>query len=304
MSQSTHLDIEFAAPDGVTLRGALYVPGRPGRHPAITMAHGYGAVKEMALLRLAGTFAEAGFAALVHDHRTFGASDGTPHQDIDPWKQIEDWRRAITYLESRPEVDADRIGLWGSSYAGGHAIVLGATDRRLKAVVAQVPTISGFEQSRRRVAPDDIAALETALDADERAQLTGEAPRVQALVSADPAVAASYRAQDAVDFYLQELPQGTRWDNSVTVRSTRKARMYEPGVFIDRVSPTPPLMIVGEQDTVTLTDTGLAAYNRALERKQLVTIPGGHFAPYTTEFTQASAAATAFFRGHLTPSGN
>ncbi|MEV5775294.1 hypothetical protein AB0L49_29295 [Streptomyces antimycoticus] len=45
MSQSTHRDIEFAAPDGVILRGVLYVPNRPGRHPAITMAHGYGAVK-------------------------------------------------------------------------------------------------------------------------------------------------------------------------------------------------------------------------------------------------------------------
>ncbi|WP_262699721.1 MULTISPECIES: alpha/beta hydrolase [Streptomyces] len=301
MSQSTHLDIEFSAPDGVTLRGALYVPDGPGRHPAVTMTHGYGAVKEMALLRLAAAFAEAGFAALVHDHRTFGASDGTPRQDIDPWKQIEDWRRAITYLESRPEVDADRIGLWGSSYAGGHAIVLGASDRRLKAVVAQVPTISGFEQSRRRVAPDDIAALEAALDSDERAQAAGEAPRTQALASADPGVAAAYRAQDAVDFYLQELPEGTRWDNSVTVRSTRKARMYEPGVFIDRVSPTPLLMIVGRQDTVTLTDTGLAAFNRALEPKRLVTIPGGHFAPYTTEFARASAAAIAFFREHLAP---
>jgi alpha-beta hydrolase superfamily lysophospholipase len=80
----------------VTLRGALYVPDRPGRHPAITMAHGYGAVKEMTLLRLADVFAGAGFAVLVHDHRTFGASDGTPSQDIDPWRQIEDWRRAIT----------------------------------------------------------------------------------------------------------------------------------------------------------------------------------------------------------------
>ncbi|WP_369395473.1 hypothetical protein AB5J72_07660 [Streptomyces sp. CG1] len=55
-------------------------------------------------------------------------------------------------------------------------------------------------------------------------------------------------------------------------------------------------MIVGEQDTVTLTGTALAAYNRALEPKRLVTIPGGHFAPYTTEFARASAAATAFFR--------
>ncbi|WP_369387488.1 alpha/beta hydrolase [Streptomyces sp. CG1] len=171
------------------------------------------------------TFAEAGFAALVHDHRSFGAGDGTPRQDIDPWKQIEDWRHAITYLGSRPEVDADRIGLWGSSYAGGHAIVLGATDRRLKAVVAQVPTISGFEQSRRRVTPENVAALEAALDADERAQLTGEAPRTQALASADPTVTAAYCAQGAVDFYLQELPEGTRWDNTVTVRSTRNARM-------------------------------------------------------------------------------
>jgi fermentation-respiration switch protein FrsA (DUF1100 family) len=303
MSQSTHLDIDFPAPDGVILRGTLFVPDTPGRHPAITLAHGYGAVKEMALLRLAAAFAEAGFVALVHDHRSFGASDGTPRQDIDPWKQIEDWRRALTYLESRPEVDADRIGLWGSSYAGGHAIVLGATDRRLKAVVAQVPTISGFEQSRRRVAPDDVAALEAALDADERAQLAGEAPSTQALASADPAVAASYRARDAVDFYLQELPEGTRWDNTVTVRSARKARMYEPGVLIDRVSPTPLLMIVGDQDTVTLTDTGLAAFNRALEPKQLVMVPGGHFAPYTTEFARASAAATDFFRDHLTKSG-
>src|SRR6478609_1079756 len=38
--------------------------------------------------------------------------------------------------------------------AGGHAIVLGATDRRVRAVIAQVPTISGYQQSLRRVAPD------------------------------------------------------------------------------------------------------------------------------------------------------
>jgi hypothetical protein len=96
---------------------------------------------------------------LVHDHRHFGASDGVERGDVDPWQQIADWRRAISFLESRPEVDAAQIGIWGTSYAGGHAIVLGATDRRLKAVVAQVPTISGFEQGLRRVAPDGIAAL-------------------------------------------------------------------------------------------------------------------------------------------------
>lgn len=88
---------------------------------------------------------------LLHDHRGFGASDGEIRHDIDPWQQIADWRYAISYLESLPEVDPGRIGLWGTSYAGGHAIVLGATDRRLRAVVAQVPTISGYEQGLRRI---------------------------------------------------------------------------------------------------------------------------------------------------------
>src|SRR5262249_48005904 len=78
--------------------------------------------------------------------------------------QIADWRRAISFLEAHPAVDADRIGLWGTSYAGGHAIVLGATDRRLKAVVAQVPTISGYQQGLRRVPPEALAVLEAAFD--------------------------------------------------------------------------------------------------------------------------------------------
>jgi fermentation-respiration switch protein FrsA (DUF1100 family) len=99
----------------------------------ITMAHGYAAVKEHGLAKFAAAFA-AGFVVLLHDHRTFGTSGGEPRQDVDPWRQVADWRRAISYLESRPEVDPDRIGLWGTSYAGGHALVLGATDRRIACI--------------------------------------------------------------------------------------------------------------------------------------------------------------------------
>ncbi|MGW7427527.1 alpha/beta hydrolase [Streptomyces sp. NPDC054813] len=291
-------NVEFEADGGVRLRGWLFLPDGPGPHPAITMAHGYAGVKEHGLEPFAQTFAENGFAVLVHDHRGFGASDGTPRQDVDPWRQIADWRRAISYLESRPEVDPARIGLWGTSYAGGHAIVLGATDRRLRAVIAQVPTISGFEQGLRRMAPEAIAGLEAAFDEDERAQLRGEAPRSQAIVGSDPAVPASYRTQEAIDFYLQPKPNGV-WDNKVTVRSTRAARMYEPGVWVARVSPTPLLMVVALNDTVTVTDLALAAYERALEPKRLATIPGGHFDPYVKQFDKASGAAVEWFREHL-----
>lgn len=296
----TTTDVEIPADGGITLRGVLYLPPGPGLHPAITLAHGYGGVKEHGLLGFAEAFARAGFVALVHDHRGLGASGGEPRNDVDPWRQIEDWRRVITYLEARPEVDGHRIGIWGTSYAAGHALVLGATDRRLRCVVAQVPIISGIEQSLRRVAPELVAGLEAVFDEDERAQLRGEAPRYQALVGADRAVPASYRAPDAIEFYLQDLPAGTAWENRVTVRSTRKARMYEPGLWIGRISPTPLLMVVATHDTITPTDLALAAYERALEPKRLELIPGGHFDPYVTEFERASGAALDWFAAHLT----
>jgi hypothetical protein len=191
--------------------------------------------------------------------------------------------------------------LWGSSYAGGHAIVLGATDRRLRAVVAQVPTISGYEQSLRRVAPDQLPALEASFLDDERRRFRGEPPATQAVVSADPATRAAYRSADAIAFYNQPVPDGV-WENVMTVRSSRAARMYEPGTWISRVSPTPLLMIVALQDVITVADLALGAYERALQPKKLVTIAGGHFDPYLDRFAVASDAARAWFTEHLTHS--
>jgi uncharacterized protein len=264
-------DVEFGVEGRDRLRGWLFLPSkRAGPLPAISLAHGYAGVKEHGLERFARAFAEAGFVALVHDHRNFGASDGTIRHDIDPWRQIADWRRAISFLESQPEVDAMRIGVWGTSYAGGHVLVLGATDRRIRAVVSQVPTISGYEQGLRRVPPDAVAALEHQFDEDERAQLRDEPPRLQQVVNADPSVAAAYRTADAIAFYLQPLPEGV-WKNEVTVRSSRLARMYEPGHWVARVSPTPLLMIVALDDNITLTDLQLRAYEQMLEPKKLVT---------------------------------
>ena len=162
-----------------------------------------------------------------------------------------------------------------------------------------MPTISGYQQGLRRVAPEGIAALEAALNDDERAQARGEPPRRQAIVSADSAIPASYRTKDAIDFYLQPLGAGARWENTVTMRSTRLARMYEPGAWVPRISPTPLLMIVGSRDIITLTDLALASYEQALEPKKLVLIPGGHFDPYRDQFSLAEAAATGWFCEHL-----
>jgi len=292
-------DIAFDA-DGATLRGWLYRPHTSASAaPVVVMAHGYNCLKEFYLDKYAAAVASAGHVVLAYDHRNFGDSDGEPRQELDPWQQVRDYRDAITFAQTLDGVDRDRVGIWGSSYAGGHVLVVAAIDRRVGCVVAQVPTISGFEQGLRRIPPDAIVALENAFSEDERAQLRGEPPRRQLIVSADPSLPASYRSKDAIDFYLQPIPPGI-WENTVTSRSTRAARMYEPGIWIPRVSPTPLLMVVALNDTITVTDLALAAYERALEPKKLVTIPGGHFDPYLGQFQKSSSAAVAWFREHLT----
>jgi pimeloyl-ACP methyl ester carboxylesterase len=89
-------DIEFDA-EGVTLRGWFYdAESGGGPRPTVVMAHGFSAVKEMYLDRFAEMFADAGLHVLVFDNRNFGASDGQPRYEIDPWQQVRDYRHAIT----------------------------------------------------------------------------------------------------------------------------------------------------------------------------------------------------------------
>lgn len=291
-------DVEFNA-EGLTLRGWLYLPRSGDRPPpVIVMAAGFACVKEMHLDRYAEVFAEAGLAALVFDFRNLGASDGEPRQEINPWLQIEDYRHAITYASAIAEVDAGRIGIWGSSYSGGHALVVAATDRRVGCVAVQVPTISGHDSGLRRVPMSEVEKLTKAFGEDRVRRMRGGAPAVRSIVG-DPATNPIYPSPEVREWFLQSAKNAPRWKNEVTLRTMEFARGYEPGVSIPHISPTPLLMIVGLRDFTTCTDLQLAAYNQALEPKKLVTLAGGHFAPYGEEFELASSAARDWFLRHL-----
>jgi uncharacterized protein len=290
-------DVRIAA-TGVTLAGWYYCPQGPGPFPAIVMSPGFACVKELFVDRFAEAFAEAGFAVLLYDHRNFGASGGDIRGEISPWQQIEDMRDAVTWLCSQPNADPGRIGLWGSSYSGGHVIVLGATDRRLRCVVAQVPTISGYQTFLRRVAPPLVEGVLKTMAEDRALRYAGGKPARRCVIP-DGDTPGIYNGADAVSFWGAAAVMAPSWENSVTLRSSELASHYEPGAFIGRVSPTPLLMIVAEKDDVTPADLALAAYNQALEPKKLHLIEGRHFDPYDRKFTEASTAALAWFRMHL-----
>lgn len=291
-------DVSFDA-DGSTLRGWLYLPaaGDTARHlPAVVMACGYGTTKEMFTDRFAEVFAAAGLAVLLYDHRGFGASEGTPRQEIDPWRQVEDLRHAITYVGSLPAIDAARIGVWGSSYGGGHALVVAATDRRVRCVVAQVPTTHGSQTAQRRASGDVEAALLQRFADERQCRARGEAPTRLRLMG-DANSGAVYRSQDAVDWYTAAYQRVPGAVPEVTLRSIEAARGYNPADFVERISPTPLLMQVAERDSITPTDLALTAYARALEPKALQIVSGaGHFDVYERDFGSVSKTAAAWLQ--------
>jgi hypothetical protein len=94
-----------------------------------------------------------------------------------PGSQIADYRHMISFAETRPEIDADRIGIWGTSYAGGHVLVVGATDPRVKCVVSQLPTISGWRNTLRRFPGEAWPKFLEKLTKDRRETFKGAAPR-------------------------------------------------------------------------------------------------------------------------------
>jgi uncharacterized protein len=119
------------------------------------------------------------------------------------------------------------------------------------------------------------------------------------VVAPEPGQPCALPGPDAWEFFTGA--SAPAWRNEVTLFSADLAREWEPGGFVAQISPTPLLMIVAASDTLTLTDLELEAYNRALEPKRLVLLPGGHFEPYTTYFAQSSGAARDWFVQHLRP---
>lgn len=165
----TRCDIQFKTGDGVTLRGWFYAPmtiPTESKLPCLVMVHGFSALKEMDLDAFAERFVnELPISCLVYDNRGFGDSDtlpNQPRQEILPHAQTSDLSDAITYAQTRSEVDPNRIGIWGSSYSGGHVIQVGAVDRRVKAVLSQVPCLNGWENYNRLVRPDVNLSMQAA----------------------------------------------------------------------------------------------------------------------------------------------
>src|SRR5947209_20423964 len=120
--------------DGLKLSGILSAPdnSRKGqRFPAVLLVPGFMSTADAFFPGFAEELNEGGFVSLTMDFRGFGQSEGVRGEVI-PYLQVYDASNAISYLQSRPEVNPDNIALLGVSLGGGEVAYIAARDRRVK----------------------------------------------------------------------------------------------------------------------------------------------------------------------------
>jgi len=299
-------EVEFRS-GGETVRADLYRPEGDGPHAVVVMAGGWCYVKELRQPQYAAEFVRRGFAVLIFDYRRIGTSDGEPRQHLDPWDQIEDYRNAITYLETRSDIDADRIGAWGISYSGGHVLILGAIDPRVKVIVSNVPVIEGYTNMWRVHGTERFRKLQDAILEDRRKRFeTGEYGYIA--MSATPTGPDAELATwplDEVKVVFDELKrtQAPRHEHRSTLASVELLMQYDATPYAKRLVNKPTMMIVANEDDITLWDLETNVYDSIPSSdKRLVVLPStSHMTLYSnlTALDLAAKAAGTWFSEHL-----
>jgi dienelactone hydrolase len=288
-------DVAFRTADimseGVRMAAEVFAPINPKteRLPTIVMSHGWGGTA--AMLRPEGVaFARAGYLVVAFDYRGWGKSDSRlilaskslerkdgkvfaevkeVREVVDPIDQTTDILNAINWVAGEKQCDPDRIGLWGSSYSGGHAVYVAARDHRVKAFVSQV----GSMDSRWAIA-----------NAQMRTYTYSQA---------------NARTHGKLDYPKPSAKFGTLTGQPVI----EKLAVYAPIEDIDRCKDCAKLFLIAENEELfDNKEHAILAHERATGVKKLMVIKGiKHYGVYNEARKQVQKEAISWFDEHLKP---
>jgi dipeptidyl aminopeptidase/acylaminoacyl peptidase len=283
--------------EGVRLIGDLYTPdgsAPAGRRAGVVLCHGYTGVKDLYLPDNARILNEAGYVVLTFDYKGWGESEGSRSR-LAPYSRVADAQAALTFLATLPEVDAERLGLYGTSYGGATVVWTAAIDLRVRCVVSVVGIGNGARWMRSVRRPDEFHdLLERA--AQDRAR------RVQDGKS-------EFVAREEIllpDRQSAELAAAARRNNPAAVGTipleyVDETMQFSPEWVVDRIAPRPVLFITTDDDRLVPPEESRQLYARAGEPKKLVVLKGyGHYEVYhEPAFSEVMQATVAWFRHHL-----
>lgn len=283
--------------EGVKLAGDLFLPAdlQPAeRRAGIVLCHGYTGVRSIYLTDNARVLTEAGYVVLTFDYKGWGDSEG-PKSRLAPYSRVADVQAALAFLSAQPEVDAARLGIYGTSYGGATVVWVAAIDPRVQCVVAVVGIGNGARWMRSVRRPDEYHDLlvRAAEDRIKRA-LTGVselADRNEILLPDRQSAELGAAARRANPAAVTQIP----------LEFVDDTLGFNPEWVVDRIAPRPVLFITTDDDRLVPPLESEALCARAGEPKKLVVLKGfGHYEVYSGEaFRQVMEETVAWYRTHL-----
>jgi dipeptidyl aminopeptidase/acylaminoacyl peptidase len=250
----TEHNVTFTS-DGLTLAGVLRLPDdlAPGeRRPAVIVLHGFGSNKSSGNVRRPmQMLSDAGYITLGFDMRGCGDSGGEPARLI-CLEQVTDTSSALTFLQSHPQVEPDRIAVLGSSFGAAVAVYAGGVDERVAAVISSGGWGDGERKFRNQHAgPGEYERFLAMLAEGRRVrETTGQSlmvPRYD--IVPIPAHLRTHLAARSVQMFPAETAQ-SMFD-------------FRADEVIGAIAPRPVLLLHSSVDSVTPTEQSIEMFRRA-----------------------------------------
>lgn len=289
--------VEFFS-DGIRLAGDLYVPPEANSaHPApgVVVCHGFGGIKQFFVGEIAAALCGFGYAALTFDFRGFGESDGSRNR-LRPHEQVDDTLAAVEFVCADPRVDEARIGLYGTSFGGGIAILAGCRDERVGAAVSGVGIADYGRWLRSLRRHWEWLEFEEELEADRRERtLTG----VSRVVEPEHIMVRDPHSMEHERGLRERYPTRAF---ALDLASGDAIRSFDPVRMVESARSVPALLFIGVAgDALTPFEETLDFFERSPSPKELMTISGiTHHEMYQPQHLAGVMERVAgFFAEHL-----
>ncbi len=270
--------------EGSKLIGDLYLPdtvAEGAKLPTVVLCHGFAGIREILLPAYAEFFAKNGYAALVFDYRGFGDSEGERGRLV-PTEQVVDIRNAITFTQTLPQVDPNRIGLWGTSFGGANAVYTAAIDKRVKCLSVQITFASGERMVAGGMNDEERTKMLATLQKAWQRAVTKNKPLMLNMdqILTDP---------DSKAFYRKTVEAHPKLKNRLPLTTIKESMECRPEQLISNL--TIPVMIIGATgDIVCPVEESKILYKKAKEPKELFIIDNArHYDVYEGEYFKLSA---------------
>jgi len=283
--------------EGCRLVGDVYYPEHLAageRRAGIVLCHGYTGVKDLYLPDNARVLTEAGYVAMTFDYKGWGESEG-PRSRLAPYGRVADVQAALTFLGTLPEVDGERLGIYGTSYGGATVVWVGAVDPRVRCVVSVVGIGDGRRWMRSVRRPDEFHDL---LERARRDRVKRALEGASELVKREEILLPDRQSAELAAAARRNNPAAV---NTIPLEYVDETLEFSPEWIVDRIAPRPVLFITTDNDRLVPPEESIALHARAGEPKKLVVLKGyGHYEVYAEPaFREVMQATLAWYRQHL-----